>query len=247
MYPVFNSSQDEAAIEQAIADLKLDNASVQFVSPFGKAARNEYLVQFAGASTRIIDTLEQTQGADRFEVLQVEEVGQKVGSELRTQALGAVLISILFILGYIWFRFDFEFSPGAIVALVHDSIAVLGVFAFLQLPFDLSTVAAVLTIVGFSINDTIVTYDRIRENLKKVKGMGFVDIVNKSINETLSRTVLTSITLLMATLMLLFYGGVITQNFALALTLGVVFGTYSTVFIASPLTIYTRKYFASKG
>ncbi len=173
-------------------------------------------------------------------------MGEKVGSELRTQALGAVLISIIFILLYIWFRFDFEYAPGAILALIHDAMAVLGIFSILRLQFDLTSIAAVLTIVGFSINDTIVTYDRIRENMKNLT-TDFPNLINTSINETLGRTILTSMTLFMACLILYFFGGPITQNFAFALCVGLISGTYSTIFIASPLTIYIRRYMQQKS
>lgn len=241
LYAIFDQSVKPDDVMASIDKIAPGDLKVQYVTPFGKASGHEYLVQFSGVSTKMIEGLQTAMGEDALEVLQIEEVGQKVGSELRRQAVGAVFISILFILVYLWFRFEFEFAPGAIVALIHDTLAVLGVFALLRLPFDLSTVAAMLTIVGFSINDTIVTYDRVRENIKKLKNVSFEEIVNISINQTLSRTVLTSITLLMATLMLLFFGGVITQTFALALSLGVIFGTYSSIFVAAPLTIYMRK------
>ncbi|MCB1197473.1 MAG: protein translocase subunit SecF [Deltaproteobacteria bacterium] len=246
LYAIFDDAVSTDAIKTAVNQITEGDLVVQYVTPFGKVSGHEYLVQFSGVSTKMIAGLTEAMGAENMEVLQIEEVGEKVGSELRRQAVGAVIISILFILVYIWFRFEFEFAPGAIVALIHDTLAVLGVFALMRLPFDLSTVAAMLTIVGFSINDTIVTYDRIRENVKKLKNVSFPEIVNMSINQTLSRTVLTSLTLLIATLMLLFFGGVITQTFALALTLGVVFGTYSSIVIAAPLTIYLRKKFVAK-
>ncbi|MEZ4845747.1 MAG: protein translocase subunit SecF, partial [Bdellovibrionota bacterium] len=219
---------------------------IQSVTKFGRASINEYAIQFSGAGARIVEALNKAFGKDQVEVLQMEEVGEKVGAELRMQALGAVIISIILILLYVWFRFDFEFAPGAILALIHDSVAVLGIFSIMRLQFDLSSIAAVLTIVGFSINDTIVTYDRVRENTKKLS-LGFPELINLSINETLGRTLLTSASVLMVCLVLFFYGGPITQNFALALCVGVVAGAFSTIFIASPLTIYIRRYMQKKA
>ncbi|MEZ4703762.1 MAG: protein translocase subunit SecF [Bdellovibrionota bacterium] len=242
IYATLPQAGSDKQVQEAMKPLQEKNFQVESVSVFGRASAHEYVIQFSGVANRVVGALQQHFGASNVNVLQIEEVGQKVGSELRTQALGAVIISIILILIYIWFRFDFEFAPGAIIALIHDAVVILGLFSIFRLQFDLSTVAAVLTVVGFSINDTIVTYDRVRENLKKTRGLDFRSIVDLSINETLSRTILTSLTLLLATIMLFLYGGPITRNFALALTLGVVFGTYSTIFIASPLTIYVRQF-----
>ncbi|MCB0326210.1 MAG: protein translocase subunit SecF [Bdellovibrionales bacterium] len=246
VYAVLPQATGKQQVQDRLKGIDDAYAQIESVTPFGRASDKEFVIQFSGVSSRIVKALEKHFGVAKMEVLQIEEVGEKVGSELRTQALGAVLISIILILIYIWFRFDFEFAPGAIIALVHDAVVILGVFSIMRLQFDLSTVAAVLTVVGFSINDTIVTYDRVRENIRKTRNMLFGDIVNLSINETLSRTILTSLTLLFATVVLFLYGGPITKNFALALTLGVVFGTYSTIFIASPLTIYVRKYLMAR-
>jgi preprotein translocase SecF subunit len=200
-----------------------------------------------GSQTKVSQALHQVFGDHSFETLQVETVGPKVGKELRLQAVGAVLISIIFILIYVWFRFEFEFAPGAIVALVHDALAILAVFSMFQIPFDLSIVAAVLTIVGYSINDTIVLFDRVRENIKLSRDPSLPAIINLSINQTLSRTILTSGTVLFASLPLMFLGGPITFNFALAFTIGIVVGTYSSSFVASPITIYVRNYLQHKN
>jgi len=148
IYGVFDDAVETAAIESAINSLNQEELKVQYVTSFGKASNHEYMIQFSGVSTKMIQALKASVGADNMEVLQIEEVGEKVGSELRRQAVGAVLISILFILVYVWFRFEFEFSPGAIVALVHDTLGVLGVFALTQMPFDLATVAAMLRLLG---------------------------------------------------------------------------------------------------
>ncbi len=242
IYAVYDQAVEPPKIKGALEELKIQDLEVESVELFGRSSANEYLIQFAGVGSRLIKAFRTHFGGENFEVLRVEEVGEKVGSELRWQAIGAVLISIVLILIYVWFRFDREHAPGAIVALVHDAVGVLGIFSLLRLQFDLTTVAAVLTIVGFSINDTIVIYDRIRENLKVLKNTPFPELINQSINETLSRTLLTSGTFLMASLALLFLGGPITRNFAMALSLGVVLGTYSTIYVASPLTIYVYRY-----
>ncbi|MCI5072460.1 protein translocase subunit SecF [bacterium] len=234
---------DAENIKSAFNALKIEDLSVASVTPYGSLDQQEWMVQFAGVSKRVLEGLNAAVGnKENVEVLQIENVGAKVGRELRNQAIGSVLFSIMLILIYIWFRFDLEFAPGAILALVHDALFVLGVFSLFQLQFDLSIVAAVLTIVGFSINDTIVVYDRVRENLQNMKGKAFEEVVNISVNETLSRTLLTSGTLFLAAIALLYFGGPITENFALSFTIGVIVGTYSTIFIASPLTIYFYKY-----
>jgi len=242
IYVTFGSSVDPKKIEKSINSLSISDLEVEMVSRFGPVSAHEYLVQFRGVASRIINTFRSHYGAGKIEILQVEQVGAKVGAELRQQAVGAILISIVLILIYIWFRFDLEYAPGAIAALLHDALFVLGVFSFFQIQFDLSIVAAVLTIVGLSINDTIVVYDRFRENIKKSRDLDFKEVINTSINETLSRTILTSGTGLIAALSLLFLGGPITFNFALAFTIGIVVGTYSSIYVASPLTIYCRSY-----
>ena len=246
LYVTFDAPQDIEKIRLTAGTVGEGKLQIQSVTKFGRASINEYAIQFSGAGARIVEALNKAFGKDQVEVLQMEEVGEKVGAELRMQALGAVIISIILILLYVWFRFDFEFAPGAILALIHDSVAVLGIFSILRLQFDLSSIAAVLTIVGFSINDTIVTYDRVRENTKKLS-LGFPELINLSINETLGRTLLTSTSVLMVCLVLFFYGGPITQNFALALCVGVVAGAFSTIFIASPLTIYIRRHMQKKA
>lgn len=247
IYATFDKPVEVERIKQAMNKTENQNVKIDSVSKFGRASISEYMIQFAGAGDKIVRGLKAKFGDSDIEVLQIDEVGQKVGGELRQQAIGAVLISMILILIYIWFRFDFEFAPGAILALVHDTSVILGVFALFQIPFDLSSIAAVLTVVGYSINDTIVTYDRVRENIRKTKSLGFEDIINLSINETLGRTILTTSTVLMSTLILYFMGGPITQGFALALTIGVFCGVYSTICMASPVTIYLRRYMQKRA
>ena len=169
-------------------------------------------------------------------------VSPSVGADLFNKGLMAMVYAIIGILIYIGLRFDFRYSPGAVVALIHDTLITLGIFSLFGIKFTLPIISALLTIIGYSLNDTIVVYDRIRENLSKFKGMDLSKLVDQSINETLSRTLLTSITTLIVVLALLFLGGGLIRDFALALTIGIVVGTYSSVFVASPLVILVDKY-----
>ncbi len=167
----------------------------------------------------------------------VEMVGPKISDELTQSGIYAVLIALVLMLFYIWIRFEWQFSLGAILALCHDVILTLGAFSVISFEFNLSIIAAVLTIVGYSMNDTVVIYDRIRENLKKDESTSLSDLINLSINETLPRTLKTSITTLLALIAIYFFGGEILKGFSFALIWGVVVGTYSSIFIASPLIL----------
>lgn len=170
-----------------------------------------------------------------YEQRRVEVVGPAVSGELRTTGIIAVLCSILAIITYVWFRFEWQFAIGAVVALTHDVLITIGVFSLLQLQFDLSTVAALLTILGYSVNDTVVVSDRIRENLRKFKRMELPELLNLSINETLPRTLMTSLTTLVVLVSLYVLGGEVIRNFTFAMMFGVLIGTYSSIFIAAPL------------
>lgn len=170
----------------------------------------------------------------------VEFVGPKVSAELIEAGAIAVVLAVVLMLIYIWFRFEWHFGVGAVVALVHDVLLSIGMFAVTQLEFNLSTIAALLTIVGYSINDTVVVYDRVRENLRKYKSLSLPDVLNLSINDTLSRTAMTSVTTLLALLSLFIFGGEVIKGFVFAMIWGVIIGTYSSVFIAAPLLIVLR-------
>ena len=170
-----------------------------------------------------------------FDVRRVEIVGPQVSAELIQTGVMAVLAAIASMLIYIWFRFEWQFSVGAVLALVHDVALTIGLFALLQLDFNLSILAAILTIVGYSMNDTVVVYDRVRENLRKYKKMDLAELLNIAINETLSRTVMTSVTTMLALLALYILGGEVIRGFTFAMIWGVIVGTYSSIFIASPL------------
>jgi SecD/SecF fusion protein len=166
-----------------------------------------------------------------------EVVGPTVSGELAQAGTIAVIASLLAIMVYIWFRFEWQFAIGAVVATLHDVILTIGMFAVLQLEFSLSSIAAILTIVGYSLNDTVVVYDRIRENLRKYKKKPIRELLDLSINDTLSRTVLTSVTTLLALLALYFLGGEVLRGFTFAMIFGVLVGTYSSIFIAAPVLI----------
>ena len=170
----------------------------------------------------------------------VENVGPKVSAELLNSGLIAIALSLAAMLFYIWVRFEWQFSLGSIIALFHDVIITLGIFSILSLEINLSIIAAVLTIVGYSMNDTVVIYDRIRENLSKYSKMDINDISNLSINETLSRTLITSVTTLLALFSIFILGGEILKGFSFAMILGVIVGTYSSIFIASPVLKYLK-------
>jgi len=175
---------------------------------------------------------------DSYTQRRVEVVGPAVSSELRTTGFIAVAASILAIVAYIWFRFEWQFAVGATVALIHDVLVTAGIFALFQFEFDLSIVAALLTILGYSVNDTVVVSDRIRENLRKFKKMDLNELLNLSINETLSRTFMTGLTAVVVLLALYIFGGSVIRNFNLAMLIGIVVGTYSSIFIAAPLLAY---------
>ena len=172
-----------------------------------------------------------------FEIRRVEIVGPQVSRELIQTGLLAVVAAISSMLIYIWFRFEWQFSVGAVMALVHDVILTIGIFSLLQLDFNLSILAAILTIVGYSMNDTVVVYDRVRENLRKFKKMDISELLDIAINQTLSRTVMTSVTTLLALIALYTLGGEVIRGFTFAMIWGVLVGTYSSIFIAAPLLI----------
>ena len=175
-----------------------------------------------------------------FKFRRVENVGPKVSSELLKSGIIAIALSLAAMLFYIWIRFEWQFSLGAILALFHDVIITLGLFSLFSLEINLSIVAAVLTIVGYSMNDTVVIYDRVRENLRKFSDIKIYELTNISINETLSRTIITSATTLLALVSIYLFGGEILKGFSLAMIMGVVFGTYSSIYIANPILVKLR-------
>ena len=206
---------------------------------------NDYLIKIEKKDTspNIIELIKEdltNSIGENFTFRRVENVGPKVSSELLKSGITAILLSLAAMLFYIWIRFEWQFSLGAIIALFHDVLITLGLFSLLNLEINLSIVAAVLTIVGYSMNDTVVIFDRVRENLRKYSDIKIFDLTNKSINETLSRTLITSITTLLALVSIYLFGGEILKGFSLAMIFGVIFGTYSSIYIANPILVKLR-------
>ncbi len=219
------------------AEIQTFGAATEFVIRARLDPRAEVTPQSTEETTRAVrDALEQGLG-DRYEIVRTEAVGPKVGSELRQRAQLALLMAFGAIFVVIWFRYEWRFGLAAVLATIHDIVATLAFIAYLNLEVSLVVVAALLTIIGYSLNDTIVTFDRVRENLRRYKRANIHEILNRSINETLPRTVLTSGTTLGATVALLVLGGGIIRGFAWVMTFGVVTGTFSSIFIASPLLL----------
>jgi preprotein translocase subunit SecF len=202
----------------------------------------DYLIKFENKndSKNIIEeirsNLDKSFG-NNFDFRRVENVGPKVSAELLKSGVIAISISLALMLIYIWIRFEWQFSLGAIIALFHDVIITLGLFSLLSLEINLSIIAAILTIVGYSMNDTVVIFDRVRENLRKYSDIKIFELTNISINETLSRTLITSITTLLALFSIFFFGGEILKGFSLAMIFGVIFGTYSSIYIANTVLV----------
>jgi preprotein translocase subunit SecF len=168
----------------------------------------------------------------------VESVGPKVSSELLWSGAQAVIYSFVAILAYVWFRFEWQYGVGTILALIHDTVTTIGIYCLFNLEFNLTSIAALLTIVGYSLNDTVVIFDRVRENLRKYKTMPLSDLLDRSINETLARTMMTSLTTLLALVALVIFGGPVIRGFTIAMIWGVVIGTYSTVYISTPVLVH---------
>ncbi len=190
------------------------------------------------AAIETVRTALDTKYPDGVDYRRIEFVGPQVGEELKKQGLMSVLFSLCGILAYVWFRFEWQFGVASIVALAHDSILTIGLFALTQLEFNLSTVAAILMIAGYSINDTVVVFDRIRENLRKYKKKPLGELFNLSVNQMLSRTLITSVTTLLALIALYVFGGEVIRGFIYALIFGIGIGTYSSVFVAAPLLLF---------
>ncbi len=206
---------------------------------------DDYLIKIEKKDTtnNLIETIKKDLSlsiGDTFNFRRVENVGPKVSSELLKSGIIAIALSLAAMLFYIWIRFEWQFSLGAILALFHDVIITLGLFSLFGLEINLSIVAAVLTIVGYSMNDTVVIYDRVRENLRKFSDIKIYELTNISINETLSRTIITSATTLLALVSIYLFGGEILKGFSLAMIMGVVFGTYSSIYIANPILVKLR-------
>ncbi|MBI4185192.1 MAG: protein translocase subunit SecF [Proteobacteria bacterium] len=229
---------DLGAMRRTIGGLGLGEVSLQeFGAPNDVLVRVQRQEGGEAEQSRAVNTIKEALGPG-VEYRRVEFVGPKVGAELREKGVIAVGLAMLAMLLYIWFRFEWQFGVAAVVALIHDVVSTIGLFSLLGLEFNLSTVAAVLTIAGYSINDTVVVFDRVRENLRKYKTMALPELFNLSANETLSRTTMTSFTTLLALIALYLFGGAVISDFSLAMIWGVTIGTYSSIFVAVALLVY---------
>lgn len=237
----FTEPTDATAIREALSDLDLGSFAVQ---RFGEEG-DEFLIraqntsaELEGLSHTMAAALEGKYGAGSVEIRRAEMVGPQVGKDLREKGLMAVLYAMIGILVYVSWRFEFRYAVGAVIALLHDVLITLGAFSLFNMEIDLPVIAAFLAIIGYSLNDTIIVYDRIRENLGKHSKEGLASVINHSINETLSRTILTSGTTLLVVAALFIFGGGVIHTFAFALLVGIVIGTYSSIFVASPLLLF---------
>ena len=237
----FAKPQPNDDIRAALNTVQLGESTIQ---DFG-ATGTEFLVRLPvaaseteGVSDTLTKALRDKFGQDSFEVLRVELVGPRVGQELRQRALLAVAFATALMGVYIWFRFELRFGIGAAIALMHDVVIAAGALSLVNYEIDLTVVAALLTVVGFSVHDTVIVCDRIRENMRKTRRESMAAIINRSINETLSRTVLTTGTAILVVLSLFFLGGSVIRSFAFTLLVGFIIGTYSSIFIASPIVLW---------
>ena len=239
------TSVDVAAYRAALKPLDLGDVTVTEIFDVTKPDLNAAQIRFeaqSGEEAATVEVIRAVKAAllsldETITFPQVESVGPEVSGELVQAAITAVLAAIGAVLFYIWLRFEWQFSVGAIAALVHDIVITIGIFSLLQIKFDLAIIAALLTIVGYSLNDTVVVFDRVRENLRKYKKTLLKDLLNMSINETLSRTVMTSLTTLIALISLFILGGDVIHGFVFAMIWGVIIGTYSSVFVASSILL----------
>lgn len=234
----FEQPIEISKLRNVMSGIDLGNSEIKKLGTGNEVLiRIEQRQDIGDISELVTDELAEKITDNKFELREKDTVGPRIGAELRRSAIWAILAALGLILIYISWRFQFKFAVGAVIALFHDVIITLGVFAVLNLEISLAVVAAFLTIVGYSLNDTIVVFDRIRENLKIMRRENFDKVVNTSINHTLSRTVLTSLTTLIVVLILFFFGGEVIHNFSFALLIGVIIGTYSSIFVASPFVV----------
>ncbi len=240
----------EARVTPGPADLaamraKLDALHIGEASLQGFGSPNDVLIRLPeqpggdAAQMRAIELARKALG-DGIDYRRVEVVGPSVGAELIRAGALATVLALVAIMVYVWFRFEWQFGLGAMISTVHDVVTTVGLFAIFQLEFNLTTLAAILTIAGYSINDTVVIYDRVRESMRKHRTMPFRDLINLALNETLSRTILTVSTVALAVLSLLIFGGQVLRGFSIAMLWGIVIGTYSSLFIAAPILYYVQ-------
>ncbi len=247
VYFKFSEKVEPQEIRNALSDLPVSFYLQEIQPPVG-APQNEshFVLKTPIKNEKLLKLLISRLRASfpKIEILKIDMVGPAVGKKLRIQGLKAAILALLVILIYISVRFEFDYGIGAVLALFHDVVITLGLFSFLQRSFDLNVLAAILTLIGYSLNDTIVVYDRIRENIRLYRGnkrYTMADLINMSINQTLSRTINTSLTTLLAVGALFFLGGPVIHDFSLVMFFGVIVGTYSSIFIASPVLLLIHK------
>jgi preprotein translocase subunit SecF len=250
----FQQPTTAAQIREAFRGTDLPQPIVQHAWEIGEKGQHEYIIRLdlrkgtpEALTQAVRKALVSHFGSNALEVRRVEMVGPKVGRDLRVKGIKSIIFALIGILIYISWRFEFKFACGAVLALIHDVMITIGAFSITNKEINLPIVAAFLAIIGYSLNDTIVVYDRIRENRKKYRRMPFTDVINRSINETLSRTILTSGTTLLVVVALFFLGGGVIHDFAFALLVGILVGTYSSIFIASPVVIFWQGRKERKG
>jgi preprotein translocase subunit SecF len=239
----FHKTVSADDIRKVLVQIGIDDSVIQ------TSGTDEVIIRTAkssseikGLSAKIEESLNATYGKDAFQVQRVEVVGPKVGKDLTQKAILAVIFSWVGMLIYIAIRFEFRHAVGGIVGVIHDVTIVVGIFSIFAIEFTLTIVAALLTIIGYSIHDTIVVFDRVRENVRKTTRKDLPTVMNESINQTLSRTILTSFTVALVVAVLYIFGGAVIHDFAFALLVGVIFGTYSSVFIAAPVVLAWERY-----
>ncbi|RQV93506.1 protein translocase subunit SecF [bacterium] len=245
----FQNDVSDGDIRAALTGIEI--GEVKTVTGLGQ--KEDFLIRtkeegdFAELQRQISDKLDAAFASNPHEIRGVDVVGPKVGQELRRQAIISAIVAMILLVIYISWRFEFKFAVGGVIALLHDVLVTMAFFAFFGYEFSLSVLAAFLTLIGFSLNDTIVIYDRIRENLKKLRQISLAEIMNQSINETLSRTIITSLTVFLTILVLFIFGGPVLRGFSFAMLVGVVTGVYSSVFIAAPVVLEWSERSALKG
>jgi len=241
IYVRFNKPIETPEIQGVLKDTGIQTNTVQ---RYGRPEDNTFEIILVGLDVEVKSKLEKKLGVGAVTAIpSVESVGAKAGSELRDDGIKSLLFAIICIMVYVAVRFDFRYGPGTVIALLHDAILVMGAFAITYKEFSLTTIAAILTVIGYSMNDTIVVFDRIRENASRLRDKKFDRIVNTSINETLSRTILTSATVFFVTFAMNLWGTGVIRDFAFAMNIGVVVGTYSSIFVAAPILIWLNDRF----
>lgn len=236
------------------AVMEENKVAMSQLQSIGDESQNEFLLKLEtdkgdlnAVSNQVNSVLATKYGEGKYEILKNDIVGPKAGAELRTSAFKAIAWAILAIMIYLALRFDYKFAPGAIAALIHDVVIIIGAFILTQKEFSLQIIAALLAIIGYSVNDTVVIYDRVREIETAHPHLSTMEIVNRALNETMSRTIITSLTVLGVSLIMLFFGGSVIHDFFFAMTVGVILGVYSTIYIAIPMTVFYERFTAKKA